>query len=515
MDNHKGTIRLRHFIITFCFAFALLASVGISSAQALEDSQELNFSESSDSQSKLSRLAGGIEGGNTYSNNRFGTSAAVVENAYASSETVIIACGNNFPDALAASGLAGLRQAPVLLTDTHHLDSSIKQTITSRSIRHAIIIGDTASISDAVLNEIQSLPSIETTKRVSGNDRYKTAFAIFASEINWSKTAIVVTGENFADGLSISSYAHTEKAPIFLSSPTSGLSSEAVNAIRNARFNKIIIVGDSNAVPALVENQLSFVSEKTRLAGGHKNTYPVNRYGTSLAVADYILNSPNAQTINNIHFATGSNFPDALSGGPASAKLSSLVLLIDEYSADFILPSFVKPRNSAINSAYALGSSAVISRDLYDRIDEALGKNSSGLTLHASLRGKNLYAPALYPLNPELSILSESSQIAPYLVGNHASYYQELFGSRYSDEYFADKDLIHIKYASPSGSYAVYFDRIRFEGNTAYIDIIEYRGKSTDPVTSDMVNWDIFVEVSKVSNTPYTLQPELNIAYSS
>src|SRR5690242_3960232 len=58
---------------------------------------------------------------------RYGTAAAVATKAYpTTNDRVIIASGENFPDALAASGLAGKLNAPVLLTKSASLSDEAK-----------------------------------------------------------------------------------------------------------------------------------------------------------------------------------------------------------------------------------------------------------------------------------------------------------------------------------------------------------------------------------------------------
>ena len=59
------------------------------------------------------RLAGG---------NRFATAAAVADAEYPNgATTAIIANGRNYPDALAGAALAGLKSAPLLLTESDSL----------------------------------------------------------------------------------------------------------------------------------------------------------------------------------------------------------------------------------------------------------------------------------------------------------------------------------------------------------------------------------------------------------
>ena len=46
-----------------------------------------------------------------------------------SASTVVVASGENYPDALAASGFAGVLDAPILMTDPQYLSNQTKDQI--------------------------------------------------------------------------------------------------------------------------------------------------------------------------------------------------------------------------------------------------------------------------------------------------------------------------------------------------------------------------------------------------
>ncbi|MFR3353586.1 cell wall-binding repeat-containing protein [Bifidobacterium bifidum] len=59
--------------------------------------------------------------------------------------------------------------------------------------------------------------------RVSGATRIDTSFALYQNASGWGSTAIVATNANYADALSVSSYAYTTKDPVFLCDSANGL----------------------------------------------------------------------------------------------------------------------------------------------------------------------------------------------------------------------------------------------------------------------------------------------------
>ena len=86
-----------------------------------------------------------------------------------SSDSLILANGDNFPDALSAATFAGIKQIPIVLTSTT-LPKSVIQYYKETGPKHLIVIGGEAVV-----------PSVDLTKnnftietRLAGLDRYET-----------------------------------------------------------------------------------------------------------------------------------------------------------------------------------------------------------------------------------------------------------------------------------------------------------------------------------------------------
>ena len=124
-----------------------------------------------------------------------------------SCETVVIARGNEFPDALAASGLAGTLGAQVLITETDELTDETKAEIKRLGAKRAVVLGNEYSISARTFNEIKSLVG-GNAERIGGAERFETALEIYKAGEGWGTTAVVATGTKAADSLSISPIAY-------------------------------------------------------------------------------------------------------------------------------------------------------------------------------------------------------------------------------------------------------------------------------------------------------------------
>ncbi|MBR3235955.1 MAG: leucine-rich repeat protein, partial [Atopobiaceae bacterium] len=128
--------------------------------------------------------------------------------------TVIVATNDGYWDALAAAGLAGTLDAPVLITNKKNLSTQTEEEIRRLRPQRVLIMGGTAAVSDTVRGQINDLGPI--TERIAGDNAVKTAVEIYRAGGGWSDTAIVATSSGYWDALSVAPYAWWGKAPIFL-----------------------------------------------------------------------------------------------------------------------------------------------------------------------------------------------------------------------------------------------------------------------------------------------------------
>ena len=87
---------------------------------------------------------------------RYLTALAVAKDGYPNTNTVILASGTDYPDALSAVSLAKKHNAPILLTNGQTLRGEIRDYIKGK---HLIVIGGGAAISDAHIQDITKAPA--------------------------------------------------------------------------------------------------------------------------------------------------------------------------------------------------------------------------------------------------------------------------------------------------------------------------------------------------------------------
>lgn len=297
--------------------------------------------------SVIKRLAGST---------RYDTMVSVVsEGAWSAGGTVIVASGENYPDALSASGLAGVYGAPIVLTEGNKLSPQATEQIRSLRPSRIIVVGGLSVISGNVLVSLQGICS--KVSRIAGATRTDTSSALYRDGGNaWGSTAIVVSAVNYPDALSVSPYAYAEKAPVFLCDPVTGLTDEQRVALKN--FKRVLVVGGENAVPSRFVQDLPGV---IRRAGA-------TRYETSMAVADWGLS--NGLREDAIVYAAGLNFPDALTAGPLAGRNGSVLLLVDSSSNSTVSYS-VKFRGKT-TKAWIVGGTSAVSQMTANRIADNL-----------------------------------------------------------------------------------------------------------------------------------------------
>lgn len=312
------------------------------------------------SERTLTRLAGAT---------RYETMEQVSRVAFSGrSDYVVLASGTNFPDALSASSLAGALQAPVVLTDSKSLSGNARGEILRLSARTVVIVGGLAAVSSTVEQQVGNLVPGGRVVRLSGSTRYETALTIYRKApslfgIQWSRNAVVTTGTNFADALSISPYAFATASPIFLSSKD-GIGSDSFKVLSKQNFDSAIIVGGAQAVPSGIDRQLQGRGMSvSRLSGA-------TRYETSTGIARFTLRNVNGAP-EDVVFATGRNFPDALSGGALAGMRHTVLLLVENESSPTI--SFAVQRLQNVRNIYVLGGKSAVSVSTVNAISSRYG----------------------------------------------------------------------------------------------------------------------------------------------
>lgn len=282
-----------------------------------------------------------------YGNTRYETSYKLFNKGWSTSDTVILASGVDYPDALTATPLAGKYNAPILLSRNTTLDAQpeLKSTLINKGVRNVIIIGGQTAIPQVIQDQISALGI--NVRRIGGSDRYETS-ALIAREVGVNNGEIALAyGLSFADGLSIASIAAKRQMPILLTRDTL-VPNSTKDFINSNNINKTYVVGSTTVISDSVVGQ---TKNPERLGG-------LNRYETNSLIFNRFKSELN---LDSIYIASGLAFPDALSASAIAAKDGNFVLLSNIRQVEWTVKNILSSIRPELNNVYVLGSNVVIS----------------------------------------------------------------------------------------------------------------------------------------------------------
>jgi len=261
--------------------------------------------------------------------NRFKTSKAIAEKfAPGPVDSVVITTGFTFPDALSGAPLAKNLNAPILLAGNKADNAETLDYIKSHLNKDGTvyILGGKKAISDDLVSQINAL-GYKKIKRLSGDNRYDTSKAI-AEELNVKEgtPVIITTGGDFADALSISSIAAAKGYPILLAE-NDKLPAQTMAMLNKIKPEQVYIVGGEKVVSQKAKNNIKSASglDDSKIV----RLWGQDRYETGLNIAKHF----NLEG-DTCFIATGTDFPDALTGSVLAAKDNAPIILVNKQAAN-------------------------------------------------------------------------------------------------------------------------------------------------------------------------------------
>jgi len=269
---------------------------------------------------------------------------------------VVLATGEQWPDALGGASLAGVLRAPVLLTRQNSLPDSVRLEIERLRATRVIILGGTGAVSTDVAQAVDAITRVQQVERIGGDDRFETAAAIATrtagerqrSGLTTPTPVYLATGADFPDALAVSPIAYATGRPVLLTG-LSAVPTQTIDALRTLAVTDVTILGGTGVVDDSVMAQLATEAPGVRTVRIHG----VDRYATALAVAAH--GSSLGLQWRGLGMASGTSFADALSGGVAQGRLGSLLLLTPPRSVNAAVEATVRTRRTAIVRARVYG----------------------------------------------------------------------------------------------------------------------------------------------------------------
>jgi hypothetical protein len=306
---------------------------------------------------------------------RFDTAAAVSQARWPryGANAVVLARSDTYADALGGTALAAAKGGPLLLTPPTGL-AATTQTELQRVLLpgHGMVylLGSPGALSKAVEDQVKALGY--HVQRLAGPDRFATSVAI-AKAITPNPTLVLAaTGMNYPDALA--------------AGPATG----AWN-LRDEEPSAVLLLTQDGVMPSVTKAYLDSVTAPggveplvygVGLPGqqavyGSMPQYPyirgvagASRYETAYLVGLEFFEGPRFAG-----FATGSNWPDALTGGALMGELEGPLLLTPGSDADLDSQgaALLREASGSVHTGLVFGSTAVVSTTQQAQIGVWLG----------------------------------------------------------------------------------------------------------------------------------------------
>lgn len=321
----------------------------------------------------------GIEYRELAGGSRYGTALQISRATFAtgSCDSVIVATGHNFPDALGAGALAGVLDCPVLLvygkgaSMPGDLKAEIQRLTSAHATYTVYVMGGELAVSKAIENSIRAQLSGETVARVAGGTRYDTAIDCARRVRDIAGTprtdAFLVTGREFADALLAGPVAFAHERPILLTDNSAGVNDKVKAALTYLGTSDVAVVGSAATVTAGTVSAIDshVPGACTRVAGA------ANAFQQSVAVADWACDA-GLLGWAEIGVATGEAYPDALGAGTCLGTLRGPLLLTHKRTLDVPVSSTLSAHKGSVRRVTYFGGTLAVYQAVRDAVVAAL-----------------------------------------------------------------------------------------------------------------------------------------------
>jgi putative cell wall-binding protein len=274
------------------------------------------------------------------------------------SKYVVLTRGDLFTDAMSGGPLASALNAPLLITTPTKLPDPIRTEIRRLKPDKVFILGGTASVSPSIEKELRSQGI--GVERIGGANRFEVSVRVAERmmQIQGSDregAPFIASGLVFPDALSASAWASRAPFPVLLTLPDRLPHEVATFIDAHKNFRQYYIVGGPATVSENVKRQtdnFAHVDRVIRIGGRDRYEVAVNLY-------NYF--DPSDYASSQFILAKGTDFPDALSGGPLAASKEFNLFLTPP---DHLHPAVKRVLQSDLDAIYLLGGPGSIAPQL-------------------------------------------------------------------------------------------------------------------------------------------------------
>jgi putative cell wall-binding protein len=247
--------------------------------------------------------------------NRYETAAKVSAARFPTAGTVLVATGENFPDALAGGAVGAALGAPLLLVTRSSVPAETSGDLRRLSPAKVVVLGGAGVIDDAVLGQLRSILPGANVSRAAGADRYATAVVVGRLVADSSSgSAVVANGASFVDALAGGPLAAAVDGPLLLAS-SDGLPQATLDELRRRNVHRVYVPSTAGAGDPASQALRAAGITVLDLAGAD---------ATEMSVAV----SRSWSSATNAYLATSRSFADGLAAGAAAGRDDAPLLLV-------------------------------------------------------------------------------------------------------------------------------------------------------------------------------------------
>lgn len=287
---------------------------------------------------------------------RIGTAVAASKAKFAAgaAKAVVLASSDVFADAVSGGPLAGAKGGPLLLTKPTTLSQStadeIKRVLPADGTVY--VLGGPAAITAGVENSVKALGV--KTERLAGANRYETAVAV-AKAIGTVGTVFLTTGTDFPDALSAGPAAvHVAEAAVLLTHGST-MAPATEEYLKSGDVKVTYAVGGPAAKAAPSAQAIN----------------GADRFETAVLTAKRFFDDTDTVT-----FASGEDFPDALSGGAYAGLVDAPVVLLRGSGVPAVVKSYLDSRYLQLETAALFGGPVALSDATLALVEHSLNYGS-------------------------------------------------------------------------------------------------------------------------------------------
>lgn len=262
---------------------------------------------------------------------------------------VVLASGDNYPDALVGVPLAAARNAPILLTPRDSLPDPVYTEIqrAAGSGKPVYVLGGESAIGPAVVSRL--VDAGFDVRRFGGTDRYETAVLV-AGSLGRPGAILEATGRNFPDALAAGSAA--------------------------GKVGGVVLLTDGSTMPASAQAYVDAFDGVARVAVGGAAAAAdpaatalvgASRYETAVAVAGEFFPGP-----PTVGVASGENYPDALVGGLHALRAGGPLVLTTRDALPSATSSYLRANRVAIRSGWIYGGTVAVGTAVKIAVSQAI-----------------------------------------------------------------------------------------------------------------------------------------------